>query len=53
MKVRVTVGGTLERRFGGWIGGSIMGCLGSFQQLWVSKAEWAEHGESVLQKRCP
>ncbi len=33
-------GNPTERRFGGWLGGSILASLGTFQQLWVSKEEW-------------
>ncbi|KAG0610907.1 hypothetical protein M758_7G100900 [Ceratodon purpureus] len=32
-------GNALERRFSVWIGGSILASLGSFQQMWFSKAE--------------
>lgn len=43
---------TAERRFGVWIGGSILGSLGSFHQMWVSKAEYEEQGD-VLFRKCP
>eukprot|EP00735_Rhodelphis_limneticus_P007474 TRINITY_DN20022_c0_g1::TRINITY_DN20022_c0_g1_i1::g.1329::m.1329 TRINITY_DN20022_c0_g1::TRINITY_DN20022_c0_g1_i1::g.1329 ORF type:complete len:450 (-),score=97.40,sp/Q84M92/ARP4_ARATH/41.19/3e-122,Actin/PF00022.14/9.7e-122,MreB_Mbl/PF06723.8/0.0066,MreB_Mbl/PF06723.8/0.012 TRINITY_DN20022_c0_g1_i1:83-1432(-) len=42
-----------ERRYSVWIGGSILSSLGSFQQLWVSAAEYQEHGESIIHQRCP
>eukprot|EP00736_Rhodelphis_marinus_P012468 Rmarinus@m.4870 len=42
-----------ERRFSVWIGGSILASLGSFQQLWVSSAEYKEHGPAIVHKRCP
>jgi len=42
-----------ERRFSVWIGGSILASLGSFQQLWISKQEFEEHGASIIQRRCP
>uniref|UniRef100_A0A0E0EHN7 Actin-related protein 4 n=1 Tax=Oryza meridionalis TaxID=40149 RepID=A0A0E0EHN7_9ORYZ len=32
-------GNSVERRFSVWIGGSILASLGSFQQMWFSKAE--------------
>ncbi|OUZ99180.1 Actin-related protein [Macleaya cordata] len=32
-------GNATERRFSVWIGGSILASLGSFQQMWFSKAE--------------
>lgn len=33
-------GNPVERRFGGWLGGSILASLGTFHQLWISKEEW-------------
>jgi len=42
-----------ERRFGAWIGGSILGSLGTFHQLWISRAEYNECGKSIVEKRCP
>lgn len=42
----------IERRFSTWIGGSILATLGSFQQLWVSKQEYEEHGAEVIARRC-
>lgn len=46
-------GNTIERRFSVWIGGSILASLGSFQQMWFSKAEYEEHGPSYVQRKCP
>ncbi|KAJ3119152.1 Actin-like 6A [Nowakowskiella sp. JEL0407] len=43
--------GSAERRFGAWIGGSVLGSLGTFHQLWVGKGEWEEGGASGLEKR--
>ncbi|KAF2144716.1 uncharacterized protein K452DRAFT_356836 [Aplosporella prunicola CBS 121167] len=45
-------GNTVERKYASWIGGSILGSLGSFHQLWVSKKEYEEHGASIVEKRC-
>ena len=44
---------SVERRFATWIGGSILASLGSFQQLWMSKQEYEEHGASLIGKKCP
>lgn len=41
-----------ERKFGSWIGGSILASLGSFHQLWISKKEYEETGPSIVEKRC-
>ncbi|CAM9610662.1 unnamed protein product [Chrysoparadoxa australica] len=43
VKLRVLAGGCIERKFGVWIGGSILSSLGTFQQLWLSKAEYGEY----------
>jgi len=44
-------GNAIERRFSVWIGGSILASLGSFQQMWFSKAEYEEHGASYIQRK--
>ncbi|XP_024383760.1 actin-related protein 4 [Physcomitrium patens] len=46
-------GNALERRFSVWIGGSILASMGSFQQMWFSKAEYEEHGPTYVQRKCP
>jgi len=43
----------VERRFSVFIGGSILASLGSFQQMWLSKAEYDEHGPSLIHRKCP
>ena len=45
-------GNVVERKFGSWIGGSIMASLGTFHQMWISKKEYEEHGPSIVEKRC-
>ncbi|KIY65436.1 actin-like protein Arp4p [Cylindrobasidium torrendii FP15055 ss-10] len=45
-------GNPIERRYGGWLGGSILGSLGTFHQLWISKEEWQEHGKAIIAQRC-
>lgn len=42
-----------ERRFGAWIGGSILASLGTFQQMWISKQEYDEGGKSQVERKCP
>ena len=44
---------SVERRYATWIGGSILASLGSFQQLWMSKQEYEEHGANLVQRKCP
>ena len=45
-------GNVVERKFGSWIGGSIMASLGTFHQMWISKKEYEEHGAGIVEKRC-
>ena len=52
-KMTFTAASPLERKFGTWIGGSIMASLGTFQQYWVSKAEYDESGPGIFEHRCP
>ena len=52
-RIKIQAAGlTTERRFGSWIGGSILGSLGTFHQMWVSRKEYEEFGSNVVEKRC-
>ncbi|GIX95916.1 actin-like protein 6B [Caerostris darwini] len=42
-----------ERRFGSWIGGSILASLGTFQQMWITKQEYDEGGKTQVERKCP
>jgi actin-like protein 6A len=33
-------GNPAERKYGSWLGGSILASLGTFHQLWISREEW-------------
>lgn len=35
------------------VGGSILASLGSFQQMWMSKQEYEEHGAGMIHKKAP
>lgn len=53
MKIKLHAAGlTTERRFGAWIGGSILASLGTFHQMWISKKEYEENGVGIVEKRC-
>ncbi|KAJ2516047.1 NuA4 histone acetyltransferase subunit [Coemansia sp. RSA 1939] len=41
-----------ERKVTAWLGGSVLASLGTFHQLWVSRAEYEEHGASIVDKKC-
>eukprot|EP00039_Didymoeca_costata_P026898 m.16946 g.16946 ORF g.16946 m.16946 type:complete len:435 (-) comp5848_c0_seq1:27-1331(-) len=42
----------IDRVFSPWVGGSIQGSLGSFQQMWVSRIEFEEAGKGIVHKKC-
>jgi actin-related protein 4 len=53
MRIKIHAAGlTSERRFGSWIGGSILASLGTFHQMWISKKEYDENGVGIIEKRC-
>ncbi|CAK7269531.1 Actin-related protein 4 [Sporothrix epigloea] len=53
IKIKIHAAGlTSERRFGAWIGGSILASLGTFHQMWISRAEYDENGADIVEKRC-
>jgi actin-like protein 6A len=35
-----------------WVGGSILSSLGSFQQMWMSRQEYQEHGSIMIERKC-
>ncbi|XP_005415125.1 PREDICTED: actin-related protein T1-like [Chinchilla lanigera] len=41
-----------HRCFSTWIGASVMASLSSFQQMWVTSADFKEFGSSVVQRKC-
>lgn len=51
--IRVKVLSSNERRFQPWVGGSILSSLGSFQQMWMSRYEYEEHGSIMIERKCP
>lgn len=41
-----------ERKYSVWIGGSILASLSTFQQLWVTRSEYEEHGPTMIHNKC-
>ncbi|KAH9330754.1 hypothetical protein KI387_002862 [Taxus chinensis] len=50
MKVKVVA--PPERKYSVWIGGSILASLSTFQQMWITKAEYDESGPSIVHRKC-
>ena len=41
-----------ERKYSVWIGGSILASLSTFQELWITKAEYDESGTAIVHRKC-
>eukprot|EP00252_Welwitschia_mirabilis_P002676 TRINITY_DN12629_c2_g1_i1.p1 TRINITY_DN12629_c2_g1~~TRINITY_DN12629_c2_g1_i1.p1 ORF type:complete len:378 (+),score=61.51 TRINITY_DN12629_c2_g1_i1:115-1248(+) len=50
MKIKVVA--PPERKYSVWIGGSILASLSTFQQMWITKAEYEESGPSIVHRKC-
>merc|ERR1712159_452917 len=51
-QVRAKVLAPNERMFSVWIGGSILGSLTTFRQMWISADEYHEQGPQVVHCKC-
>ena len=52
-RVKVLSPGLSERAVCSWLGASILGSLGSFHEMWITKAEYEEHGTAIVNRKCP
>jgi len=50
MKIKIVA--PPERKYSVWIGGSILSSLSTFQQMWITKAEYDESGPSIVHRKC-
>ena len=50
--VKVKVFASPERKYMVWIGGALLTTLSSFQQMWVTKAEYEESGVGIIHQKC-
>ena len=41
-----------ERKYSVWIGGSILSSLPSFEDMWITNAEYEEYGPSIVHRKC-
>ena len=49
-RVKMLAPGKQERAIASWLGGSILGSLGTFHEMWISKAEYDEWGCSIVNR---
>ena len=52
-RVKVTSPNITERAICSWLGGSILGSLGTFQDMWISRKDYEEFGSSIVNRKCP
>ena len=50
-KMKVKVVSQPERKCSTWIGGSILASLSMFQNYWITKADYNEHGPNIIHKK--
>jgi len=50
MKVKVIA--PAERMYSVWIGGSILASLSNFVNMWITKADYEEHGPIIVHRKC-
>lgn len=50
--VKIKIIAPPERKYSVWIGGSILGSLSTFQQMWISKQEYDESGPGIVHRKC-
>jgi len=50
--VRIKVIAPPERKYSVWIGGSILSSLSTFNQMWISQAEYGESGPTIVHRKC-
>ena len=52
-RVKVLSPGMQERAVLSWLGGSILGSLGSFHDMLITKSEYEEWGTAIVNRKCP
>jgi actin beta/gamma 1 len=50
--IKIKVIAPPERKYSAWIGGSILASLSTFQQSWISRAEYDESGPKIVHRKC-
>lgn len=52
-RVKVLSPSIQERSICSWLGGSILASLGTFHEMWITKAEYEEWGPAIVNRKCP
>ena len=43
---------SVDRKFSAWIGGSILSSLSTFKDMWISREEYNECGQTIVNRKC-
>ena len=49
---KVGVVAPVERKYGSWIGGSVLSSLSTFEEMWITKDEYDEFGPGIVHRKC-
>ncbi|KAG7639414.1 putative Actin family [Arabidopsis thaliana] len=50
--MRIKIVAPPERKYSVWIGGSILASLSTYEQMWITKAEYEENGPAIVHTKC-
>ena len=52
MSPKIKVVAVPERKYCVWIGGSILSSISTFSEMWITKDEFDDAGESIVHRKC-
>ena len=52
MAPKVKIVAVPERKYCVWIGGSILSSITTFDEMWITKEEFDDAGESIVHRKC-
>ena len=52
MKEEIRIYSPTERKFSVWIGGAILSSISTFENMWITKAEYEEFGAYSIHRKC-
>jgi actin-related protein len=52
-RIKVLTPNRTERAIGSWLGGSILGSIGTFHDMYITRKEYEEWGPAIVNRKCP
>jgi centractin len=49
--IKIRISAPPQRQYSTWIGGSILASLATFKTMWITKAEYEEHGAAMVHRK--